>query len=202
LIHVEQTLIHWVGAHGVPALYALMALGVFGLPIPDETLLVMAGLFISRGELQPVPTALAGVGGAMTGISVSYAVGRIGGTAALARYGSLFRIDHQAIERVHRWFDRFGKWLLTVGYFVPGVRHFTAIVAGASGLEGHTFAIFAYSGAVSWVSCFLLIGYFVGDEWPVYAGRLHRHIGLAAAAVAAVALVWVVVTRARRAKQA
>jgi membrane protein DedA with SNARE-associated domain len=80
------------------------------------------------------------------------------------------------IARVEQWFSRVGKWLLMVGYFVPGVRHLTAFVAGASGLPARTFAAFAYTGALVWVSCFVLIGYTVGDEWPRIAGHLHRQI--------------------------
>ena len=51
-----------------------------------------------------------------------------------------------------------------VGYFIPGVRHFTAIVAGTSKLELHSFALFAYSGATLWVSTFVFLGYHFGPQ--------------------------------------
>jgi membrane protein DedA with SNARE-associated domain len=76
--------------------------------------------------------------------------------------------------RVHNWFDRYGRWTLFFGYFFAGVRHFTALVAGASKMEIPQFAIYAYSGALVWVVSFLAIGYFVGDQWKRWEPYLHK----------------------------
>ena len=67
----------------------------------------------------------------------------------------------------------FGRWSLFFGYYIAGVRHFTAMVAGASNLEYPRFAVFAYCGAFTWVSCFLLLGYFVGPEILAILAQLH-----------------------------
>ena len=173
---MEQTIASWLSAVGAPALFALLALGVVGLPIPDETLLALAGVLIGQGRLQPVPAALAAIGGAMTGITVSYGLGRFAGLPLLLRYGARVHVDTVLITRTERWFERAGKWMLTCGYFIPGVRHVTAVVAGASKLHVRTFMVFAYLGAVLWVSCFLTIGYVFGDEWTKLAADLHRHL--------------------------
>jgi membrane protein DedA with SNARE-associated domain len=177
---MEQLVASWLTHYGAPALFVLLMLGVFGLPVPDETLLVFAGVLVGRGQLRPVPVAAAAVSGAAVGITVSFVLGRYAGLPLLARYGSVVHISTAMIARVEQWFGRVGKWMLTVGYFVPGVRHVTALVAGASGLSAWTFAVFAYAGAVVWVSCFVLIGYTVGDEWPRIAGQLHRQITVVA----------------------
>ena len=165
----------------------LLALGVIGLPIPDETLLALAGVLIGRGSLHPVTAAAAAIGGAITGITLSYGLGRFAGLPLLVRYGSRLHVDTEIIPRVGAWFDRAGKWLLVGGYFVPGVRHFTAIVAGASKLSVGTFMVFAYSGAILWVSSFLTIGYVVGDHWRGLVADIHRHLLLACLVVTAVA---------------
>ena len=67
------------------------------------------------------------------------------------------------MDDVTRWFYRFGLWLLSVGYFILGVRHFTALVAGMSQLSLRRFAAFAYPGAAVWVATFLTLGYRFGD---------------------------------------
>jgi len=77
----------WVAEHGYGALYLLLALGVVGLPIPDETLLVFTGYLIGRGTLNPVGAFAAAVAGAWTGISGSYLLGRTLGVGAVHRYG-------------------------------------------------------------------------------------------------------------------
>ena len=52
-----------------------------------------------------------------------------------------------------------GKWALIIGYFIPGVRHLTGYVAGGLRLPWRYFALFAYSGALLWVSLFIGAGY-------------------------------------------
>ncbi|HTY37004.1 MAG TPA: VTT domain-containing protein, partial [Bacteroidota bacterium] len=66
---------------------------------------------------------------------------------------------------VNRWFDKIGKWTLTIGYFIPGVRHFTALIAGASQLQYPSFALFAYSGGFVWSLTFITLGYYLGETW-------------------------------------
>jgi membrane protein DedA with SNARE-associated domain len=94
-------------------------------------------------------------------------------------------VNPKSLERVHAWFERSGKWLLLVGYFIPGVRHLTAIVAGSSRLDVRAFALFAYAGALLWSLTFIAIGYFFGGEWKqVFQGVAHhRLLGLAVTAV-------------------
>ena len=167
-------------------MFVLLALGVVGLPLPDEALLALAGVLIGQGRLHPVTAAIAAMGGAMTGITLSYGLGRFVGLPLLLRYGSRFHVDTAVVTRVGTWFDRAGKWLLAGGYFIPGVRHVTAILAGASKLHVGTFMAFAFAGAVLWVSCFLTIGYALGDEWRGLLADLHRHLLIACLAAVAV----------------
>jgi membrane protein DedA with SNARE-associated domain len=162
---VEQVAASFLAHSGTPALFALLMLGVFGLPIPDETLMVLAGALIARGLLEPVPTAIAAASGAMAGITASYVAGRFAGLPLLMRYRVVMRLTPGRIRRARRLFNRLGKWLLPVGYFVPGVRHLTAVLAGTAKLPLRTFAAFAYSGAVAWVACFLTLGYVIGERW-------------------------------------
>jgi membrane protein DedA with SNARE-associated domain len=192
---MEKQVAMWLAHYGAPALCVLLMLGVFGLPIPDETLLVFAGLMVARGELRPVPVAIAAVSGASIGITVSFVLGRYAGLPLLARYGSVVHVGPALVARVEQWFARIGKWLLAAGYFLPGVRHVTALVAGASGLPAWTFAVFAYAGALIWVTCFLLIGYTVGDEWRRLAADLHRQ---ATAVIGAGVLVVIAIVLWRR----
>ena len=79
-----------------------------------------------------------------------------------------------------RWFVRFGHWLLTFGYFVPGVRHVTAIAAGSAPISYGAFARAAYPGAVLWCCVFVGVGYYAGDKWQQVAILVHGHLRVAA----------------------
>jgi membrane protein DedA with SNARE-associated domain len=73
---------------------------------------------------------------------------------------------HEATwERTQRLFRRFGGWLLAFGYFIPGVRHVTAIAAGTTPLGFRSFSAWAYPGAVLWSTTFVALGYYAGDRW-------------------------------------
>ena len=173
----------WVATHGYWALYLLLALGVVGLPIPDETILVFAGYLIGRGTLHPVVAFAAALAGAWTGISGSYLLGRTLGVEVVHRYGKYIHFTEARLAQVHSWFDRIGHWMLVVGYYIAGVRHFTAVVAGMSKLEFPTFMAYAWTGGAIWVGTFLSLGYFLGENWRQVAELVHQYVVYASVAI-------------------
>jgi membrane protein DedA with SNARE-associated domain len=182
---------HWVAHYGGFALFALLVFGIVGLPVPDETLLVLSGYLIFRGTLNPLGTWLGAVLGSICGITFSYLIGRTVGVGFIhSRFGKWLHITEESIQKVHDWFRHLGHWALFLGYFVPGVRHFTAIVAGTSCLEYRPFALFAYSGACVWVTSFMALGYFLGDNWERVFGVIHRNLTEAAIAGAVLIAVY------------
>jgi membrane protein DedA with SNARE-associated domain len=183
----------WISQYGYIALFGLLMLGIVGLPVPDETLLVFCGYLIWKGRLHPTATFLAGFGGSICGITISYLLGRTYAHKVIYRYGRYIGLTVEHLDRAHRWFERLGTWLLAIGYFIPGVRHFTAVVAGTTELPWPVFAIFAYSGAAVWVSTFLVLGYLVGDSWQKTSDTVHKYALIAMAVIAAGAMiVWLI----------
>jgi membrane protein DedA with SNARE-associated domain len=63
---MEQILLHWLSQYGDAALFGLLVFGIVGVPVPDETLLTLAGVFVRRGDLSFAPTYLAASLGTMT----------------------------------------------------------------------------------------------------------------------------------------
>lgn len=149
--------------YGSIVLFVLLALGIIILPIPDETLLVFAGALMAKGILIVPFTVFAAATGSVLGISISYFLGRSGGTWLIQKYGGAIGITTEKMQKAHDWFEKYGKWTLTFGYFLPGVRHFTGLTAGVSNLQYPQFALFAYSGAILWVTIFLSLGYYFGN---------------------------------------
>ena len=187
--------------YGYFALFGTLTLGILGVPMPDEFLLMFAGFLCSKSQhFTPEPLhlpliILAGTMGSIVGITGSYAIGRFLGLPALHRFGRWLHVTEKNIQTVHNWFERYGKWPLTFGYFIPGFRHLTAILSGATSLPLHIFSLFAYLGALLWSSTFILIGYFLGPktEW-IYLHFIHHYqkrISLVVLGmVAAAAIIW------------
>jgi membrane protein DedA with SNARE-associated domain len=152
----------WLLKYGSVVLFIILSLGIIALPFPEETLMIIAGVLMHKGKLNILATVLFAYAGTITGISVSYIIGRTAGIFIIRRYGGLVGIDEGHLLKAHYWFERLGKWVLTIGYFIPGVRHLSGFCAGTSNLKYSHFALYAYSGAIIWVSLFLSLGYFVG----------------------------------------
>jgi membrane protein DedA with SNARE-associated domain len=184
-------LFEWLSQYGYAGLFAGLLLGILGLPIPDETLLVFCGYLIYRGRLDFTIAFFAGFAGSLCGITLSFYLGRSVGRKVVHRYGKYIRLTPEHLDRVDRWFDRIGAWSLSIGYFIPGIRHFTALVAGMGHMRYLTFALFAYSGAAVWVALFLTLGYVFGERWENTSALVHRYT-LIAIGVGAVILtcVW------------
>jgi membrane protein DedA with SNARE-associated domain len=179
---MEHQVFAWISQYGYPAIFCLLVLGIVGLPVPDETLLTFTGYLIYKGHLH-LPLAFASAFfGSVCGITLSYILGRTFGLALIHRYGKYVWIREEHINKAHEWFERVGHWGLTFGYFIPGVRHFTAYTAGISDLAPHHFAAYAYTGAFLWASTFLSLGYFLGERWEVVSRQIHHHAAIATAA--------------------
>lgn len=163
-IYLDKFL-YWVTQYGNFAIFALLMLGIAGVPVPDEVILVFVGYLIFKGILQPFPTIITAFLGSVCGISLSYFLGRTVGLHLVVRYGRVIHIDQDRINQVHDWFNQIGKWTLVIGYFIPGVRHFTGFVAGTSQLELQVFARYAYAGAFFWSMSFISIGFYLGKQW-------------------------------------
>lgn len=164
----------WIALHGYTGLFIALVLGIVGLPIPDEILLSYAGSLVYQGNMHAVPTAALAWAGSICGITLSYVLGRTAGAGLLGKFGPRLHVRPGTQDRIDHWFHRLGRWALTFGFFVPGVRHGTAIVAGTSKLEYPWFALFAYPGAVIWTTTFLVLGYLLGEDWVKISRELHR----------------------------
>jgi len=192
----------WITHHRYVGIFSLLVFGIVGLPVPDEWLLTFSGYLVFKRTLFFIPAFAAAFLGSASGITVSYALGRIFDTYVLMKYGRYFHLTPDRLERVHSWFETRGRWTLIIGYFIPGVRHLTGYVAGASELSYPSFALFAYSGAFCWALVFITLGYMLGEEWDRVLRSLHQTKLLMILAAAAVAIAYFAFVYRRRRRAA
>jgi len=158
----EQAVVQWITGYGYYGIFFLLILGIIGLPVPDEWLLVISGYLAFKNVLGLFPTlAIAAIGSA-TGLTVSYLVGRFSSDYLVRRYGRWLSIDEAKILCAQQWFQNVGRWVLVIGPFIPGVRNLMGYVAGASRLRMDIFIRFAYLGALISSTTFVMFGYFAG----------------------------------------
>jgi len=144
---------------------------VFMAFLPGDSLLFIAGAIAAGGTLQAVPLGLTVAIGAICGNALNFAIGNWFGHKIYD--GSIRWIDRAALDRTHTFFERHGGKTLIAARFLPVVRSFAPLVAGASQMSARRFQAFSVSGAALWSILLVGGGYLFGNVAVV-----RDHLGL------------------------
>ena len=153
-----------------------MALGIIGLPIPDETILTFTGYLVSKKDLQLIPAIVSSFLGSISGITVSYFLGRSFDLKIFHKFSRIIHLKDKNLDKTKKWLEGYGSWVFLFGNFIPGIRHLTAMTAGSMKTNYYKFAVFAYTGSLLWSLTFIMIGYFVGEKWMNNIEQIHNHV--------------------------
>ena len=171
-----QTLLLIITKYTYLGIFMALGLGILGLPVPDETLMAYAGFLVSQGKTSYFYTMMVAFIGTSCGITIGYILGRTFGSPFIKRFSAKTCMNPDHIQTAENFYNRYGKFALFIGYFIPGVRHLTAIFAGTSLMPYRTFALFAYAGGLFWTITFVSFGYFLGEKWHEVYMYSHRYI--------------------------
>ncbi|MEG7841735.1 DedA family protein [Bacillus mobilis] len=153
-----------------------LLLEYIALPFPGEPTLAYAGFLSHQGDLSlPILIMLSFIG-TSAGMTFQYFVGNKLGMPFIQKYGKYVFLTQKKINLTKIWFDKYGYFLIFIAFFIPGVRHFTGYFAGIINLPFRRFAMTIYSGALFWVSFFLIGGYWLGENLDVIFQILGQHI--------------------------
>lgn len=169
---------------------------LIGFFLPGDSLLFTAGLLVSQGVFRlPLWTLLVLVPvAAVAGNLVGYWIGRRAGPVIFDRPESrLFKREY--VERSHAFFDRYGPFTVLLARFVPIVRTFATVMAGASRMRYATYAAYSLLGGVLWGAGVTTLGYYLGRIAFI---RNHVEAILVAIVLLSVLPVVVELLRARR----
>jgi membrane protein DedA with SNARE-associated domain len=175
MVILGQQIDYLLGRFGYFGIILALIGGIIGLPIPDEVLLTYVGFNVYIGKMAYIPSLVSAFTGAIGGISLSYFLGIKLGLPFLKKYGPKFHINEAKINRTKNLFSKIGPFLLIIGYFIPGVRHITAYLAGINNYSYKKFALFAYTGALIWSTAFITLGKALGDKWSNVIYYIERY---------------------------
>jgi membrane-associated protein len=135
-----------------------------GFFLPGDSLLFMAGLFISKGlitePLWLVATILTVC--AFVGNITGYWIGRWVGPKLFNKPDSkLFKREY--VEKTHAFFDKYGPRAIVLARFVPIVRTFITAIAGVGKMDPKKFFTYSAIGGVFWAAGIVVLGYFLGQ---------------------------------------
>lgn len=155
--------IRWAGVFGVFAVIFAESGLLIGFFLPGDTLLFTAG-FLTQAKILPVSIEFLALGvflAAVLGDNVGYAFGNRVGRKLFDRPNSrLFKKTH--LEAAEKFYDKYGGKTIIIARFVPTVRTFAPIVAGASKMNYRSFLTYNVVGALLWAVGISCLGYFLG----------------------------------------
>ena len=155
-----------LGQYGYGAVAGALLLENAGLPVPGETVLLLASfLAFSEHRLQLPYIILVGIVAATVGDNIGFAIGVYGGRPLLERYRKTLRIRPTTIARGEDLFRRYGAATIFVARFITGMRVIAGPLAGVLRMDWRKFAIFNFLGALLWVTTISSIGFFFGKHW-------------------------------------
>ena len=157
-------------------IFIATGLGILGFPIPDETFMAFVGFSASQGTLYYPLAIVVAFAGTSCGITVGYFLGKRFGNPLIERYSNRMHISSENLYKAEEFYRRYGEFVLTIGYFVPGLRHVFAILAGISLMSYRSFAMFAYTGGLLWTITFVSLGYYLGRHWHSVATYSVRYL--------------------------
>jgi len=190
----------FVAEYGYWAVAVTLLLENAGLPVPGETMLLLASFLafsehkLSLGWIIVIATCAATLGD-----NLGYALGHYGGRPLLDRYQNLFRVPQRAVDRGEALFTRYGSVTIFFARFVFGMRVIAGPLAGVLRMRWRAFAIFNFLGAAVWVTVISSAGYFFGQHWRELLRAIRRFN--IAAAIVAVAIILYLWWRQRRSTQ-
>ncbi|WP_058304503.1 DedA family protein [Gorillibacterium timonense] len=161
--------------YGYGVLFAGLFLEFIALPFPGETTLTYSGYLSYKGILHLAPVIGIGFIGTSLGMTLTYWIGRSAGMPFLNKYGKWILLTPAKLLKTRRWFLRYGPKLLFIGYFIPGVRHFTGYLSGIMGIPFRTFILYTYLGALFWVASFAFLGFGFGPRWESVFHLIELH---------------------------
>jgi len=189
---ILETLRGYITDYGYWAVGISLLLENAGIPLPGETILLLASfLAYSQDELQLPYIILVAVCAATLGDNLGYAIGYRGGRPLLDRYRHVFRIRPATIERGERLFDEYGSATIFFARFIFGLRVIAGPLAGVLRMPWKRFAVFNFFGAVLWVSVISAVGYKFGKHWDKLVEYIKDlNVGIAIVAALVILFLW------------
>jgi membrane protein DedA with SNARE-associated domain len=190
----QHELIHFISTYGYGVVALAVGLESLGLPLPGETILITAAIYAGRShDLNVWLVVGAAALGAIVGNAIGFWIGREGGYRLLLRYGPSLQLTESRLKLGQYLFMRHGGKIVFLSRFVPLLRAFGALLAGANRMNWPSFFLFNTAGAIVWALLYGAGAYYLGAE-------MHRFSRYAAVGLvlAAVILIAALVTYLRR----
>ncbi|MGF2768903.1 DedA family protein [Bacillus cereus] len=155
-------LLSYIEQYGYWALFFCLWLGIIGMPIPDEMIVMSGGFVSSVGILSVVPSFVLTYLGVVSGLSLGYILGKVFGTKVLHKLMKKKKAKY--LIKSQEMVDKYGKYALVTSYFIPVVRHIVPYLVGMNNMSFKTYALYSYTTGFVWTLVYFVLGSLFGQH--------------------------------------
>ncbi|MFJ7731237.1 DedA family protein [Lysinibacillus sp. NPDC097231] len=174
-----QDLLSFIEQYGYFALFFSLWLGIVGMPLPDE-MIVMSGGFLSSLEKMSVWSAFVLTYlGVVSGLSLGYILGKVFGYQILDKL--LKKKKAKYLLKSKELLDKYGPFALVISYFIPIVRHILPYLVGMNNMSFKKYVLYSYTTGFVWTLIYFTLGLFFGrhiEYIPTLATRYGIYFGV------------------------
>ncbi|MGN4560126.1 DedA family protein [Bacillus cereus group sp. MYBK5-2] len=155
-------LLSYIEQYGYWALFFCLWLGIIGMPIPDEMIVMSGGFVSSLGILNVIPAFLLTYLGVVSGLSLGYILGKIFGTKVLDKLMKKKKAKY--VVKSQEMVEKYGHYALVTSYFIPVVRHVVPYLVGMNNMSFKTYALYSYMTGFLWTLVYFVLGSLFGQH--------------------------------------
>jgi len=197
---MTETILSVFSVYGAPALFAIVAAGQFGIPLPTSILLLTAGALQADGDLSFWQLFAWGLAGAVAGDHIGYLIGRFAASAIRDRIGRWPAAQKQLLKAeafTRKWGD--GSIFLSRWLFSP-LGPYVNLTSGLSSHPVHRFSMADIAGEIVWIGGYLSLGAVFAQSIAELADIVANAAWMIGAGVITLILGWQLLVRLRRIK--
>ncbi|MCD6161380.1 MAG: DedA family protein [candidate division Zixibacteria bacterium] len=191
-----EEILQYLVAKQAVTIYIILAISAYienvFPPWPSDTMLLVGAFLAGRGELEYIPLYISVIIGGLAGAMTLYYLGNKKGRSFFEKYDKYyFKIEN--MQKIERWFEKWGNLLLIVSRFLAGIRSLVAITAGIGNVSVSRMTFFSLISFCLWYA--ILIGgmYLLKSNWQKLVGVIKSYNIIFILASALAATVWLVI---------
>ena len=166
ILHLDlPKIIEAIGYVGIFAIVFAESGLLIGIFFPGDSLLFTAGFLASAGIFNLPALSLVCFTAAVLGDNVGYVFGKKAGPAIFKRENS-FWFHKKHLEKARRFYEKHGGKTIVLARFLPVVRTFVPILAGAGAMSYRKFLFYNIFGGLLWAVGLTTLGYYLGSFIP------------------------------------